>query len=65
MKEDFTARPLGGESTRGDQPMEYVFYSLGASIGVYVVSRLIFAAYFKSKQQYEDNRYGQKPQSRS
>ncbi len=42
--------------------MDYLLYSIGAIPGVYVLFRLIFAAYFKSKQHYEDQRYGQRPQ---
>ena len=42
--------------------MDYILYGLGAVFGVYFLFRLIFAAYFKSKQQYEDNRNGQRPQ---
>ena len=42
--------------------MDYLIYSLGALIGVYVLFRLIFAAYFKSKQHYEDHRYGKRSQ---
>jgi hypothetical protein len=42
--------------------MEYLLYLLGAVFGVYVFFRLIFAAYFKAKQHYEDNRYGKRSQ---
>jgi len=42
--------------------MEFLIYSVGSLLGVYVLSRLIFAAWFRAKQQYEDKRYGQRTQ---
>jgi len=42
--------------------LEHLSYLIGALLGVYVLFRLIFAAYFRAKQQYEENRYGQRPQ---
>jgi hypothetical protein len=40
----------------------FIFLAMLAIFGVYLVSRLIFAAYFKAKQQYEAQRYGQRSQ---
>jgi hypothetical protein len=53
------------ESAKGDVVMEFLFYSVGSLLGVYVLSRLIFAAYFRAKQQYEDKRYGQRTKQES
>lgn len=45
--------------------MEFLALGVGALLGVYVFFRLIFAAYFRAKQQYEENRYGQRTQQGS
>ncbi len=41
-------------------PFSWVLAVLAAPFGVYVIFRLIFAAWFKAKQQYEDYKYGTK-----
>jgi hypothetical protein len=45
--------------------MDYLIYGGAALLGLYLAARLMSAAYFKSKQQYEENKYGglQKPKS--
>lgn len=43
--------------------MEYLIYAVGGLIGVYLVFRLIFAAYFMAKQSHEEHQHhGKKPQ---
>lgn len=49
-------------SVKANAMLEILTYSIGALLGVYVFFRLIFAAYFRAKQQYEENHYGKKPQ---
>lgn len=43
--------------------MELLAYMVGAPLGVYVIFRLIFAAYFRAKQHHEDQ-HGQRTQPR-
>lgn len=45
--------------------LEILLMGIGSLLGVYVFFRLIFAAYFRAKQLYEDNRYGQRTQQGS
>lgn len=45
--------------------LEFFGYLIGLPLGVYLFFRLIFAAWFRAKQQYEDNRYGQRTQQRT
>ena len=45
--------------------LEVMGYGVGLLLGVYLFFRLIFAAWFRAKQQYEDNRYGQRTQQRT
>lgn len=43
--------------------MEWILYALGAPLGIWFISRLIFVAYFKTKQQFnKEDRNGQRTQ---